>query len=219
MGESQRGPRPLLLMGHGGSQHKQSPEMLRRAARFVQMFGWAVAAIDGPVHGERREVLVTGPERQAEFLNMWRNDTQIDPMVEDWVATLNALLQLHDVVDSRRVIWHGVSMGTAYGLPLLARESARIRCAVLGMWGGDYVNSQRLQKDALAVRCPVLFQQKWDDAIFTRNGQIDLFDRLGDARKWLKVYPGPHTVTDELLDDAASFFSQQLAAEAHHAAS
>ncbi len=147
---------------------------------------------------------------------MWRRDPQIDAMVRDWRAVLDALLELKDMVDPERVAWHGVSMGTAYGLPLLASEPQRIQCAVLGMWGVDYVNSRRLGEDAQAVRCPVLFQQKWDDAIFTREGQIDLFARLGDSRKWLKVYPGPHAVTDELMADAASFLSEHLASAQVH---
>ncbi len=203
-------PRPLVLMGHGGSQHKLAPDMVSRAARWVLDQGFAAAAIDGPVHGERREVIETGLQRQAEFLAMWERDHHIDPMVEDWRATLDALLAL-DAVDAARVVWYGVSMGTAYGLPLIAAEP-RIRAAVLGMWGASYPNSERLMEDAPRVQCPVLFQQKWDDAIFTRDSQIALFERLGCEQKWLKVYPGPHAVTPELLDDAIAFIERALEA-------
>ena len=45
-------PRPLVLLGHGGGQHKASPGMVGRARRFADD-GFAVAAIDAPGHGDR----------------------------------------------------------------------------------------------------------------------------------------------------------------------
>src|SRR5262245_61830022 len=47
------GRRPLLLLGHGGSQHKQMPHLVARAQRYVTSLGFAVAAIDAPSHGDR----------------------------------------------------------------------------------------------------------------------------------------------------------------------
>ena len=202
------GPKPLVLLCHGGSQHKASDEMVARAVQVLGHLDCVVAAIDGPIHGERREKLEVGPGRQAEFLTMWRNDPLIDYVVDDWKAALDVLLQLDDV-DPSRVAWYGVSMGTAYGVPLLAKEP-RIGAAVLGMWGADYTNSERIRSDACSVSCPVLFQQKWDDSLFTRAGQIELFDLLGNHQKWLNVYPGTHTIVSRMVDDAALFLSEQL---------
>ena len=47
------GPRPLVLMGHGGTQHKKVETLLARARRYVRHLGYAVAAIDAPGHGAR----------------------------------------------------------------------------------------------------------------------------------------------------------------------
>jgi len=47
------GGHPLVLMGHGGSQHKRTETLLARARRFVRRLGFAVAAIDAPGHGDR----------------------------------------------------------------------------------------------------------------------------------------------------------------------
>jgi hypothetical protein len=47
------GARPLVLMGHGGGQHKKAPDILARAHRFVSECGFAVAAVDVPSHGDR----------------------------------------------------------------------------------------------------------------------------------------------------------------------
>ena len=47
------GARPLILMGHGGGQHKKAPGIVARARRFVTECGFAVVAVDAPGHGGR----------------------------------------------------------------------------------------------------------------------------------------------------------------------
>jgi dienelactone hydrolase len=203
--------RPLLLLGHGGSQHKTHPGIVDLASRFVDHHGFAAAAIDGPIHGARRANELSGPAMQAEFLAMWKEDPRIDAMVADWRGAIDALVEL-DAVDAAAIGWYGVSMGTAYGLPLAAAD-ARIKVALLGMWGADFANSGRLARAAATLRCPVLFQQKWNDQLFTREGQLELFDRLGSEEKWLKIYPGPHApVAGEQLMDIEDFLSRRLRA-------
>src|SRR4051794_11988115 len=44
---------PLVLMGHGGGNHKKSPAMVGRADRLVTGCGFNVAVIDAPGHGDR----------------------------------------------------------------------------------------------------------------------------------------------------------------------
>ena len=201
--------RPLLLIGHGGSQYKTHPGIVELASRFVSNHGFVAAAIDGPIHGARRSDGLSGPAMQAEFLALWKQDNRIDAMVADWRAAIDALVE-HDVVDASAIGWYGISMGTAYGLPLAAADH-RIKVALLGMWGADFVNSERLARDAARLRCPVLFQQKWNDQLFTREGQLDLFDRLGSEEKWLKVYPGQHApVAGEQLLDIEEFLGRRL---------
>ncbi len=52
--EGAKGPRPLVLMGHGGSQHKKTPGITARARHFAQKFGYATLAIEQlPGHGDR----------------------------------------------------------------------------------------------------------------------------------------------------------------------
>jgi hypothetical protein len=81
------------------------------------------------------------------------------------------------------------------------------------MWGADFANSRRLVEDAPKLRCPVLFQLKWNDQLFTREGQLELFDRLGSEEKWLKAYPGAHVpVAGEQLADIEDFLARRLKA-------
>lgn len=47
------GARPLILIGHGGGQHKKAPGVVARAHRFVAEGGYAVVAVDTPNHADR----------------------------------------------------------------------------------------------------------------------------------------------------------------------
>jgi len=51
--EAAQGPRPLVLMGHGGSQHKKIGSLAARARIYARKFGYATLAIDAPGHGDR----------------------------------------------------------------------------------------------------------------------------------------------------------------------
>jgi fermentation-respiration switch protein FrsA (DUF1100 family) len=56
---------------------------------------------------------------------------------------------------------------------------------------------------ARAISVPVLYHVQWDDAIFPRDGQFELFDALACADKRLLARPGPHAETHP--DDEASW--------------
>lgn len=47
------GSHPLVLLGHGGGQHKKAKGLVARAHRYVMACGFAVAAIDAPGHGDQ----------------------------------------------------------------------------------------------------------------------------------------------------------------------
>lgn len=53
------GPRPLVLIGHGGGQHKKEPGVLSRAFPYVTSCGFAVASIDA---GSRRPAGAPGDQ-------------------------------------------------------------------------------------------------------------------------------------------------------------
>ncbi|MGE0800569.1 MAG: hypothetical protein AB7G13_10815 [Lautropia sp.] len=202
-------PRPLVLVQHGGSGHKADPAIVAQLRPLVVAAGFLAATIDGPIHGERADVPASGAAMRDHFLAMWARDNRIPSMVEDWLAVVAGLSELADV-DATRIGWMGTSMGTAYGLPVVAACPV-IKAAVLGKWAGDYPNSERLREDAPAVRCAVLFIQRWDDELFSRAGTLELFDRLGCSDKRLHVYPGSHfQPAGEPLDDAVAFLRVRL---------
>ncbi|VTU23065.1 putative dienelactone hydrolase [Variovorax sp. PBL-H6] len=203
------GRRPLVLMGHGGSGHKTSQLVLDAALPLVRLHGFVVAAIDGPVHGERRASPADGEQVRSEFRALWAEGGSVEPMVADWRATLDELCRMPEV-DPAAIGWYGISMGTAYGLPFVAAEP-RIRAAVLGMWGTSRINSRRLVDDARRVSIPVLFQQKQDDEFFTPEGQVEIYEALASPEKQLAVYQGGHVDPSGLqLFDLIEFLATRL---------
>ena len=191
-------PLPLVLLGHGGSGHKRADRQLLLARRFVGVSQIAAVAIDGPFHGER--VPATLDRRQyQESLAAAGVERVTDGMVADWQATLEALSQL-EAIDAGRIAYLGFSMGTRFGLPYVAAAGSRLRCAVLGKYGMRQASAPaavamapRFTRDAPAIKVPTLFHVQWDDELFPRDGQFELFDVLGARDKRLIAFPGPHS--------------------------
>jgi dienelactone hydrolase len=206
-------PLGLILYGHGGSRHKRDPSVVTFVEAAVAR-RLAVAAIDGPVHGARYDGPPrSGPEMQMAFRKLWegdRDDSAMAGMVADWRAALDALL-LDPMLRGIKVGYYGLSMGHAFGVPLLAADD-RIAAAVIGLWGANYPNSARLAAAAAKVRCPTLTMQMRADEFFTLDGAVELFDALpGDDKRFL-LMPGPHALTAEQTETGLSFLAQRLGA-------
>ena len=201
-----------MLLGHGGTAHKRQDYIVGLARRLVRHHGFAAAAIDGPVHGERRTDATTdGDADEAQFAQIWRdNPAMTDEMVADWRAVLDAL-QSPAVLGSAPVGWWGLSMGTILGLPVVAAEP-RISVAVLGLAGVAGPSKQRLADDAAKISCPVLFLAQWDDELFRRHRVFDLFGAIGSSDKRLHVNPGLHQdVPAEEFRASEQFLARTLA--------
>jgi pimeloyl-ACP methyl ester carboxylesterase len=205
-------PSALVLLGHGGGGDKRQGYIVALARRLVRHHGFAAAAIDGPVHGDRQtDPNADGTAAQAEFWKLWRDDPAMtDEMVADWRAVLDAL-QAPGVVGSTPVGWWGLSMGTILGLPVVAAEP-RISVAVLGLMGIAGPTKERIATDAAAVRCPVLFLAQWDDELFSRDRAIELFGAIASTNKRLHMHPGLHAdVPAEEFRASEEFLARALA--------
>lgn len=214
---AEEGPRPLVLLGHGGSGTKRQDYLVAMARRLVQRHGFAAAAIDGPVHGDRRAGPPAPPPLVlAEFAQLWANDgdTMTDEMVADWRTTIDALQSLPDIGNGP-VGWWGVSMGTIVGLPVVAADT-RFRAAVLGLMGLTGPTQARIARDAPRVRCPVLFLVQWDDALFPHDVAIALWEALGTREKQLSARPGDHgDLPADAFEESARFLARHLGDAAH----
>ena len=216
--EAGEGPRPLVLLGHGATRHKRVDYLLALGRRLSAQYGFAVAAIDAPGHGGRRapghhdDIQLFGV-----FLAEWSREGTTDDMVADWQGTLEALRELDEVGDGPIGYW-GLSMGTIYGVPLVAAEP-RIKVAVFGLMGLVGPTRERMATDAASISCPVLFIQQWDDSLIPREHVFELFDAISSGDKRLHAHPGDHAaVPVEEIVFSARFLARHLAPHAGDAA-
>ncbi len=213
--EGARGTRPLILMGHGGGQHKKAPGVLARARRFAAEGGFAVAAIDVPHHGERSttpefdrlaaayRACVTAGEDTAS-LDTALFTLVVGRTVADWQTVLTAVQRL-DHVGGGPVGYWGMSLGCALGMPFVAAER-RVRAAVLGLQG-----SPVLTEAAARILVPVRFLVQWDDELMPRAQSLALYDAIGSTEKTLHANPGKHGDLPRFeRDDSLRFFARHL---------
>jgi dienelactone hydrolase len=209
------GTGPLILMGHGGGQHKKAPGIVARARRFAAECGFAVVAVDAPGHGDRP----TTAEHDrfiAEIRTRAQSGGELTPVlagfhallagqaVPEWQAVLDAVQRLDDVGPGPVGYW-GISMGCGLGVPFVAAEP-RVRAAVLGLNGAE-----TSAEAAARITVPVEFLVQWDDETVPRAASLALFDTFASTEKTLHANPGRHAEVPTFeLDSTVRFFTRHL---------
>lgn len=209
------GTRPLILMGHGGGQHKKAPEIVAHARRFVTECGFAVAAVDVPNHGDRpideeydriaagMQARVEAGEESAPLIAGFQA-LVARQTVPEWRAVLDALRELNHVGGGPVGYW-GVSLGCGLGVPFVAAEP-RVRAAVLGL-GGASASAEY----AARITVPVEFLVQWDDERVPRAASLALFDAFASEEKTLHANPGEHGEIPAFeMDSTLRFFTRHL---------
>ncbi|MFO0747569.1 MAG: alpha/beta hydrolase [Myxococcota bacterium] len=199
--EGARGGRPLILVGHGGGMHRLAPPVVGTARRYVTSLGYAVLAIDAPMHGarvapadaervghaERDRVMRSGGIRgEALAVTMQRALAQIP----EWQAALDAAQALEGVGADGPVGYSGVSMGAYLGIPFVAAEP-RVKASVFALAGGQGDDHPLIQA-ARRITVPLEFAAQWDDGTVTRDESLALFDAFASREKTLHANPGRH---------------------------
>jgi dienelactone hydrolase len=209
--EAPTGPRPTVLIGHGGGVHKRVPYVLDLAHRFARHLGFSAVALDALDHGDRADP--EAPERKRQIQGPRGERTRKG--VLEWKALLDDLDADGTMSNGRYGYW-GLSMGTAIGLPFVATEP-RIAAAVLGLFGlGEGPGAEELGRLARSLEVPVLLVEQWDDQGFGRDTQLALFDAIGSRDKALHVHPGGHIETPMYeLDAYDAFFARHLSSADH----
>lgn len=205
-------PIPLVLVGHGAAAHKQADQPTWVAQRLVHRHGIAAMAIDGPVHGERRTDGSLDRETvSADFQVEWAREEGVDDMLLDWRAAIDGVRGLPQFADGPLGYW-GLSMGSIYGIPLLASD-ASVRAAAIGLIGATAPTEVRLMADAPSVAASVWFVAQRDDQVFPFEDALRLFDALGTQDKRLRLALGPHAGSpiDE-LEQSVDFLAARLSA-------
>lgn len=211
---------PAVLLAHGGSGHKRSDRHVRMAHWLAATAGTAVVAIDGPHHGDRAQP-EAGPAGYQQLIVDAGIEVVTDQMTQDWLDTVRALAA-QGLLDDARVSVFGLSMGARFGLPVAAALGSRLRCAVFGKFGlrQTDVLHPGLGAPGLAlaaagaIRAPVLFHVQWDDEVFPREGQFELFEAFACDDKRLVARSGRHAQTHP-ADEASwlEFLASQVMGE------
>jgi hypothetical protein len=205
--------RPLILLGHGGGQHKKAPGVLAHAHHYVHELGAAVACVDAPGHGDRpthpefnriateNAARVEAGEPRLPLIAAFQA-LVAQQTVPEWQLIVDAL---QDRIGDGPVGYGGVSLGCGLGIPFVAAES-RVRAALLGC--GSALASAA---DAARITVPVQYLAQWDDEFITREQSLDLYNAFGSAEKTLHVNPGAHgAIPAHEIDAAAAFFRRHL---------
>ena len=206
-------PAPLILSGHNGGLHKREDRLVARARHLAAQYGFAVAAIDHPGHGERPKSAADEQARARLRAAMAAGEPVEDifesfivPLVEqavpEWRTTLDALLALPEI--GEQVGYSGMA---AVGIRLAALEP---RIAAAGFFAGGYV-PRAVREQARQVTVPLQFLLQWDDRGNDRQSALDLFDAFGAGEKTLHANVGGHAGTPWFeVDDGARFFARHL---------
>jgi pimeloyl-ACP methyl ester carboxylesterase len=206
-------PAPLILTGHNGGLHKRESRLVARARHFAAEYGFAVAAIDAPGHGDRPRS-AADEQARADLRRAIQAGQPVDrvvdafigPLVEkavpEWQTTLDALLSLPEI--GGPVGYNGM---TAIGIRLAVVEP---RISAAGFFAGGFV-PETLREEARQVTVPLLFLLQWDDEGNDRQLALDLFDTFGTREKSLHANLGGHAGTPWFeVDDGARFFARHL---------
>ncbi|MDQ0585399.1 alpha/beta hydrolase [Streptomyces rishiriensis] len=207
---------PLVLLGHGGGNHKRHPAMAGRARLLVTGCGFHAAVIDAPGHGDRPRTAHDEQEiaelRRAQAAGepegpvvVRYNARLAELAVPEWQATLDALQQRPEIGADGPVGYFGIGLGTAIGVPLVAVEP-RITAAVFGlMWPDALVETAR------RITVPIEFGLQWDDERIPREAGLALFDAFASKEKTLHANAGKHVDFPRFeADSAVRFFARHL---------
>ncbi|MHA7264648.1 alpha/beta fold hydrolase [Arthrobacter sp. TMN-37] len=208
--------RAVVLLAHGGGQHKGVPAVVARARHYLKEMDAAVVAIDAPGHGDRER-----EDRDREFVNRLatarRGGVPVGPLLEsynadvgaralpEWSRTLTAVQALDEVGADIGVGFWGLSLGAAVGIPFVAADP-RVTAAVFGL-----VGTGPLVEDAGRLRVPVRFLLQWDDELVDRSAGLAVFDAIPAPEKTLSANTGGHTAVPGFeIEGEARFFARRL---------
>jgi pimeloyl-ACP methyl ester carboxylesterase len=199
---------PLLTLGHGASGDRYQNPLPELAQRFVKEVGCPALSMDGPVHGLRH----VEPGGRAALRPELARPGAVEDMVNDWNFAIDLAMQ-HADVGTRELLYFGLSMGSMFGIPMLAQRDDVI-ASTLGLLGTEGMVSHlgpTFIAAAEKITHPVFWIMQLEDELFSRNGYLALFDALGSADKRLHANPGLHPdVPTEEVHFAFEFMKRHI---------
>lgn len=201
----------LMCFGHGASGDRYQPPIPHLAGRFIHEAGLPVLSIDGPVHGLRQ----LGEGGRKAFGPEFRRDSALADMTDDWHLAI-AAVQAMPAVGHGKLAYFGLSMGTIFGIPLIASRND-VSVATLGLFGvqDSFPHGEAFMTAARAIDCPLLFLMQLEDELFDRGGYLRIFDAFASKDKRLHANPGLHPeIPAEEIDFAFDFLVSHIEGKA-----
>jgi len=201
----------LICCGHGASGNRYQAPIPYLADRFTAE-GSPVLSLDGPVHGLRQ----VGEGGRKAFGPEYVRDGALSEMTAEWHIAIDLVSQLPEINVSR-LAYFGLSMGTIFGLPLVASRDD-VTVATLGLFG---IQDQTPHREAFLtacgeVRCPVFYLMQLEDVLFSREGYLTAFDALASKDKVIHANPGLHPEVPAVeVEYAVAFMLSHLRGEAN----
>jgi len=203
---SARSATTLICFGHGASGDRYQAPICSLAARFVDA-DLPVLSIDGPVHGLRQ----VGEGGRNAFFPEFNRAESLKDMTDDWTCAISEVQQLPEV-GIGKLAYFGLSMGSIFGIPLLAAR-ADVTVATLGLVGvgSNIPHSEELLTAAANISCPLLFLMQLEDELFERDGYLKVFDAFTAVDKRIHANPGLHPeIPGEEVDFAFDFLLRHI---------
>lgn len=201
----------LMCFGHGASGDRYQRPIPYLAGRFASEAGLPVLSIDGPVHGLRQ----VGVGGRGAFLPEFQRDAALTDMTDDWTDAIAAVQALPEV-GVGKLAYFGLSMGSIFGIPLIASRTD-VTVATLGLFGVQdrFNHKDEFLSAAAKITCPLLFLMQLEDEIFDRGGYLEIFDTFASTDKRLHANPGLHPeVPAEEVDFAFDFLVAHIRGKA-----
>jgi dienelactone hydrolase len=216
----------LILLQHGAGGSK-ADDYIEAIARAWAPRGWAVAAIDAPLHGERAGGHVFNP---AEFVFQPFALVHLQQQaVADLMRAVDYLYKRPEV-DSGPVAFVGFSLGTIMGVPFVAMDE-RVRVAAFLLGGGGLLDlalpfvPEEMRPDLIAASeladpvmfapfiapRPVLMLNTLGDQVVPRQLTVSLYGALGEPKKMVWVEGGHSDLTAEHIQLVYEFVQTAIA--------
>jgi pimeloyl-ACP methyl ester carboxylesterase len=178
----------LMCFGHGASGNRYQAPITHLANRFTREAGLPVLSIDGPVHGLRQ----VGEGGRTAFGPELRRPTCIEDMTRDWHRSIE-VAQALQAIGRGKLAYFGLSMGSIFGIPLVASRTDVV-VAALGLLGvqDNFPHGEEIMAATARIGCPLLFLMQLEDELFDREGYLRVFDGFSSNDKRIHANPGLH---------------------------
>jgi dienelactone hydrolase len=179
-------PTPLVVVQHPGTGSKDDYFVAEVGRQWARR-GWAVAGLDAPLHGDRKE---------HDPMRLFREPERFPAVRAQFAAELSAAIDLiaeRYPVDLRRVGFVGYSMGSMLGIAAVARHGGFKAAAFCLVGEGGLAGSAAGPDSDVAKLGSVAVRivGKLQDQLIPRTATEALYDALPGVKDivWL---PGGH---------------------------